>query len=209
MLRALRKALKWLLAVSGLITLTLVGLGVYTNVPTAVTEEDVAIFAGLGFHREKQPPTFEQEIELIRQVQSIVFKRAPLGGIPDYQAREPADLMRFGQGLCFDRSRTFDKALSHMGMPTRHVYLLYRQNRPFFSALFTYRQPSHAVTEVKTSRGWIFVDSNTEWIGLTRLGEPVSADDVWRRYAEFESLPPYLTSRACKSLETRMNTGFF
>jgi hypothetical protein len=193
MSKKLIKALKWLLAVAGLIALTLTGLAMYTNVLTAVTEEDTAIFVELGFHPQKEFRNFEQEIALIRQVQSVVFNRAPFGeGIPDYETREPADLMRFGQGLCFDRSRMFDKAFKYMGMPTRHVYMLYRQNRPFITALFTYGQPSHAVTEVKTSKGWMLVDSNTEWIGLTRAGQPVSADDVWRRYAEFERAPLYL-----------------
>jgi hypothetical protein len=100
--------------------------------------------------------------------------------------------MRYGQGLCFDRSRTFDKAFHYVGFESRHVYILYRENRPFWRAVFRYGQASHAVTEVKTSKGWMFVDSNSEWVAVTRQGEPVNADDVWRRFSEFENPPPYL-----------------
>ena len=74
----------------------------------------------------------------------------------------------------------------------RHVYLLFKGGKPFGGALFHYQQPSHAVTEVKTSRGWLFVDSNSEWLAVNRRGEPVNADEVWRRYEEFENPPVYL-----------------
>jgi hypothetical protein len=53
-------------------------------------------------------------------------------------------------------------------------------------------QASHAVTEVKTSKGWMLVDSNTEWIALTPQGEPVNADAVWQRYSDFANAPEYL-----------------
>jgi hypothetical protein len=58
--------------------------------------------------------------------------------------------------------------------------------------MFHYGQSSHAVTEVKTSKGWMFVDSNTEWIALTRNNQVVNADDVWKRAAEFDAMPAYL-----------------
>jgi hypothetical protein len=196
MVKKIKQGFKWLLATIAFLLATVTALAVYTNVPNAVTDEDIAVFASLGLQRSQVSRAFEEEIAMIRKVQHEVFKRAPLSeeGIPDYQPREPADLMRFGQGLCFDRSRTFDKAFSYLGMPARHVYLLYRENRSLGRAIFTYRQPSHAVTEVKTSKGWMFVDSNTEWIALTRNGEPVGADDVWKRYAEFDKAPHYLSA---------------
>ncbi len=194
MVRTLKNRARGLLVVLALLLTTLAALATYTNVPTAVTAADKAVFASLGIQKLSEPLPFDQEIALIRRVQQEVFKRAPLGdGIPEYEAREPADLMRYGQGLCFDRSRTFDKAFSYLGMPSRHVYLLYRENRSFLGALFRYGQSSHAVTEVKTSRGWMFVDSNTEWIALTRNGEPVDADEVWKRYPEFDNAPRYLS----------------
>ena len=101
---------------------------------------------------------------------------------------------RVRHGLCYDRSRTLDKAFSYMGFESRHVFLLFREDRSFLGALLHRGHPSHAVTEVKTSRGWMFVDSNSPWIALTRQGQPVNADDVWRRADEFERRPQYLRS---------------
>jgi hypothetical protein len=193
MLMRIKKQIQWVLSGGLLALLVFVAAATYTNVSVDVSPEDMAVFKDLGLRKPEISPTFEQQIALIRQVQREVFKRAPFGdGIPDYQAREPADLMRNGQGLCFDRSRTFDKAFSYLGMESRHVYLLYREDKSFFRALFRYGQTSHSVTEVKTSKGWMFVDSNTEWIALTPQGEPVNADAVWQRYADFANAPEYL-----------------
>lgn len=210
MSKNLKNSIKWLLAFLVLIVVFCV-LAVYTNVSTKVTAADVNVFSKLGINKLSQSLTFEQQISLIRRVQSEVFKRAPLGkGIPDYEAREPADLMRFGQGLCYDRSRTFDKALTYLGFESRHVFLLFQEDKTFLRALFRNGQTSHAVTEVKTKNGWMLVDSNTEWIALTRHGEPVNADEVWRRFGEFENPPEYLnqSSWAIRGMYSRKGQLF-
>lgn len=171
-----------------------IGLLFANNVSTSVDDSDESVFTSIGFKKPGKRLSYDEEIRLIREVQAEIFRRAPLGaGIPEYQAREPADLMRIGHGLCFDRSRTFDKLFSYLGFESRHVYILYKGDKSFLRALFSYGQSSHAVTEVLTSRGWLFVDSNTPWIAVTRKGEPVNADDVWRRFGEFEHAPEYLS----------------
>jgi len=194
MIRKVKKGFRWLLTAILLMGLSFVLLASYTNVPTKPSTEDQAIFESLGLVKDLGLGLgFTDQISLIQKIQASVFIKAPLGeGIPDYQSREPTDLMKFGQGLCYDRSRTFDKAFNFVGLESRHVYILYKQNLPFWRAIFTYQQPSHAVTEVKTSKGWMLVDSNNKWIAITREGEPVNADDVWKRYSEFENPPPYL-----------------
>jgi hypothetical protein len=198
MILKLKKGFRWVLTFTLVLVATLVVLASYTNVPTKLSSEDRVIFEGLDLDLGSgsgsgSGSSIEEQVKLIRKIQHKVFANAPLGeGIPEFQPREPVDLMRHGQGLCFDRSRTFDKAFHFVGLESRHVYILYKKNLPFWRALFTYRQPSHAVTEVKTSKGWMFVDSNTEWVAITRQGEPVNADDVWKRFAEFENPPPYL-----------------
>jgi len=194
MIRNVEKVFRWLLTIGLLVVAVFVILATYTNVPTNLSNQDKLIFEGLGLGSGAGAgASFEEQVALIRKVQTEVFKRAPLGdGIPDYQLREPFDLLRFGQGLCYDRSRTFDKAFTFLGLKSRHVYILYKKNLPFWQAIFEYGQPSHAVTEVKTSKGWIFIDSNSTWLALTRQGEPLNADDVWRRFEELDKPPPYL-----------------
>jgi len=169
-------------------------LAFITNVPTAITTKDVVVFKDdLNLTELQHPQTFADEIRAIKMIQHRVFDKAPFGaGIPDYEPREPYDLIKKREGLCFDRSRTLDKAFDFIGLPVRHVYLLYLHDRSFLGALSHYGQRSHAVTEVKTSKGWMFVDSNMEWIALTRDGQVVNADDVWKRASEFDAMPTYL-----------------
>lgn len=189
----LNKLMKGCLALLTALSVAVMSLALYTNVSTEVTKEDKDVFVELGFKQPRSSLTFDEQISLVSRLQTEVFKRAPLGeGIDLYAAREPADLMRVGHGLCYDRSRTFDKGMNFLGFESRHVYVLYRQNKSFLSALISHGQASHAVTEVKTSKGWLFVDSNTAWVAVTRSGEPVGADDVWRRFSEFDNPPAYL-----------------
>ena len=191
----LKKISNWILAFTLLAIAVFFILCAYTNVSTSVTPEDKLVFKKLNFDAGLgSTVSFSEQIAIIRKVQQVVFDRAPRGsvGIPDFEPREPADLMRFGQGLCFDRSRTFDKAFRYLGFESRHVYILYKGQLPFWRAISHYGQPSHAVTEVKTSKGWMFVDSNSEWVAITRQGEPLNADAVWRRYSELDDPPPYL-----------------
>lgn len=185
----------WIIAIKVVVILCLFTvLAFLTNVPTGLEAADKVVFRTyLKFDEFRQPKTFADEIRAIKIIQHRIFENAPMGeGIPDFEPREPSDLMMRRQGLCFDRSRTLDKAFDYVGLPARHAYLLYRTDRGFLSALFHHGQPSHAVTEVKTSRGWMLVDSNTEWIALTRDGQVVGVDDVWKRAAEFDVMPVYL-----------------
>lgn len=164
------------------------------NVSTSLNASDIAVFQNdLHLAPLRHPQTFADEIAAIKLIQQRVIAKAPDGkGIPMFNEREPSDLLKQGEGSCYDRSRTLDKAMTYIGLPVRHVYLLYRGDSGFLSALLHYGQQSHAVTEVKTSNGWMFVDSNSEWIALTRDGHVVNADDVWKRAGEFENLPEYL-----------------
>ena len=176
-----------------LLILTVTVLIIINNVSNKITEEDKSVFKSLGFIKSSKTLSFEEELSLIKEVQFDIFKRSPVGqGIPEDESREPADLIKAQQGLCYDRSRTYDKVFQYLGFETRHVYILYKQNKPFYSAIFHYGQQSHAVTEVKTTKGWMMIDSNTPWVAVTKLGEPINADDVWRRFSEFDHAPAYL-----------------
>jgi hypothetical protein len=200
---------RWLRFFGGLFGLPLIILSslIYLkNVPVNLSAKDIQIFESIGFSKPTQTLTFDQEISLIRLGQEKIFKLAPFGkAIPDYQPREITDLLEYGSGLCYDRSRSFDQLFSYLGFESRHIFLLFKEDRSFFSAIFRKHQGSHAVTEVKTSRGWMYVDSNTSWIAITRSGEVVNADDVWKRFDEFDNPPPYLNQPwwAIRGLYTR------
>jgi hypothetical protein len=105
-----------LILVIGFVLLNLV-LAVATNVSTRVTEADERVFRTLlGLDKPKPPPTFEDEIRVIRSMQAIVLKAAPDDvPIAAYSPREPEDLLRSRAGLCYDRSRTIGKLLARSG----------------------------------------------------------------------------------------------
>lgn len=134
--------------------------------------------SGHGALPDKPAASFDEEVEQILEVQDAVLRAAPVNdGIPLGAQREPRDLYEAHQGLCYDRSRSIEKALGLLGMETRHVavYSLAEGRTPM-RALLTNGTPSHALTEVWTRRGWMLVDSNDRWIGLRPDGHPVSAD---------------------------------
>lgn len=185
---------RWLRLIIVTVMIVVATLAIYTNVSTEPTEDDIKVFElQLGIHKPTTSLNYNQQLTLIRSVQYAVWARSPFGkGIAPYENREPAALLRAGQGSCFDISRTYDKAFNYLGLKTRHVYLLFKEERSFPDALLRYQQSSHAVTEVKTSKGWLFVDSNSPWIAVTTAGEPINADTVWKRIDEFDAPPPYL-----------------
>lgn len=169
-----------------------------TNVPTRLQPEDnVAIKAILEVQKKPDLDGFDDEIDAIRWTQARVFKVAPdMVPIPDYSNREPMDLLKAKTGLCYDRSRALDKALQWLGFETRHVYILFADPGDTtgvdqFLVHALSRSLSHAVTEVKTSRGWLMVDSNVRWISLSRNGQPVPAGQVHDRRSELDNLPEW------------------
>ena len=189
-----------------------IGLGWFTNISTRVTSSDESIFRSvLNLTQPVKKLSFEEEISLITEVQQRILHEVPNGPpIPDYTDREPEDLMRHRSGLCYDRSRTYDKLFSWLGFQVRHVYILYpehpvkRNKLPYWRAFFTRGTASHAVTEVKTQKGWLLIDSNSNWISLTKDGRPVAADDIQENIPDFQQVPhyfnrPYLAIRGLYS----------
>ena len=181
-----------------------------TNVPTGVTAADrEALRSGFGIPPAAPPLTFEEEVRRITAIQRAVFAVAPVGaGIPEGEAREPLNLLMARQGLCFDRSRTMEKAFQLQGMEVRHVFLIFGNGRGFLRALLTRGQPSHAVTEVRTRRGWLLVDSNTPWIALAPDSQPVPARGLAGVPVARMPRPDYLEQRywAIPGLYSRKGT---
>lgn len=178
-------------AVLALATAAAIGiLAVTHNVPTGLSSTDRATIETLLATADRpdlkpdaamgQP--FAEQVAIVAAVQAAVLAAAPvLAPIPFDREREPRDLVELGFGECFDRSRAIEKALSYVGLKNRHaaVYSTARTG----SALATFLTPrvdSHAVTEVLTEKGWMLVDSNVPWIGLTKDLDVVSLEDLQR-----------------------------
>lgn len=126
----------------------------------------------------ERPGSFDDEVDLIRAVQTAVLRAAPIDkGLPEGAPRELPDLIRAGYGLCYDRSRAIETVLRFYGFETRHASVYATDERSAVEALLTRQSPSHAVSEVLTQRGWMLVDSNAPWLGL-KDGQPVDLAHV-------------------------------
>jgi hypothetical protein len=154
------------------------------NVPVALTEADLEAIPQLLSAAGKPHLTrnvadgrsFEAQTAIVAEVQAAVLATAPKTDPIDFNhEREPKDLLALGYGLCFDRSRVIEKVLTYVGLPSRHVsvYSLGR-SQTAIGALLALGTKSHALTEVRTEKGWMAVDPDIAWIGLTHDGNVVS-----------------------------------
>lgn len=162
------------------------------NVPTQVTEGDkIAITKMMDGVKDIDLKSFEEQVQFIRSIQRAVLDSSPeFIKIPNGQTREPNDLLSSGHGQCGDRGRTIEKALRFYGFEVRFFSV--------FSGDQTYipdyilndgsgkTTRSHALVEVKTSKGWMIVDTNEEWLSLDKKGDPLSIK-AWKNTPNKES----------------------
>jgi hypothetical protein len=179
------------------------------NVPTSPTVEDrVAVEqmlsrAGYADLLRQAPASFEEEIAAIIKVQDAVLAAAPIDeGVPLGERREPADLAARGKGLCYDRSRSIEKALRTIGIETRHIAVYATKGTGSLGALLKPGIDSHAISEAKTSRGWVVIDSNARWISLDAKDRPVpigALEDFAGKWSSRVKDPPnrLLTQPSC------------
>ena len=152
----------------------------FHQVPVGATPADARAIRELLPEKVPRPRTFEEEVGLILLVQERVLKASPEErGIALNQPREIADLLRARHGACFDRSRAIETALRSFGFQTRHASMYSTvEAGSALGALATPDTLSHALTEVRTRRGWMIVDSRTRWAGLTADGRPLDLSAV-------------------------------
>ncbi len=194
--------------------LSVVAILAYNDVSTALTQDDKVYAdrflrdAGHSDPLGRPPATaMDDQVRVILTVQDAVLSLAA-HDIPIAldREREPKDVYEAKSGLCYDRSRTIEKILSSLGYEVRHasVYSTDQTNSSILS-LFTPQVSSHAVSEVKTAQGWLVVDSNSRWIGLTREGEPIDLAEL-RANPELNKQPWDL--RVTGQIDDIFQTGF-
>lgn len=127
-----------------------------------------------------ETPTYEEELDFIRDVQTAVLRISPeSNGIPEGEKRELRHLYEAGAGLCYDRSRAIEKLLRYSNFETRHISIFSTKNSSStLEALLTPGVESHAVTEVLTQYGWMVVDSNDAWLSIDVEKRPISIEEM-------------------------------
>jgi hypothetical protein len=151
------------------------------SVPTSLTSEDKTALSQALSGLSLPISSFDQQVASIIAIQSVTLSIANSADpIPLSESREPADFIRWHRGACYDRSRFMEKALTYIGLQTRHVFVFETDERSPLLAFLSPRTSSHAMTEVNTSRGWMLIDPLSRWIGLTADGRALSADMLER-----------------------------
>ncbi|MEW6775265.1 MAG: polysaccharide deacetylase family protein [Bdellovibrionota bacterium] len=189
-LAALARALPWKSLASTVVLFLLGAFFFLSRVDNTLTEEDARylpeILANGGISGFPELKSYEEEIAFIRAAQRSVRKTAPRDEpIPYGVSREPKDLYERGYGWCYDRSRTSEKIFGRAGFEVRHVSI-YSTARTgsALQALLTPRVPSHAMSEVRTRKGWVLVGSENLWLAVDARGNPVSIREVHEQGAQ-------------------------
>ena len=165
------------------ITLLLLSALYLSRVDNTITFEDKRFITDYFIKLEAGNPyktSYEEQLNLIKSIQHSVFVVAPTqGSIDKRNTREPKDLYIKKTALCHDRSRVIEKILRYYGFMTRHISIYStKETGSVLKSLLTPNIDSHALTEVKTSKGWLVVDSNEEWVAIDDKNQPISISAI-------------------------------
>ena len=171
------------------------------NVPKSISEEDEkALNVIFGPDRiDAETLSFEKQIMFVDELVTSLHSNLVVGTPIAYNTnREPSELVNNSGGLCYDFSRTIEKYLMSNGFHVRHVSVYLDQGN-FFNTISVKGVYSHALTEVKTKKGWMIVDSNLEFYAQDESGEVFAYKDLvklaeapqWKLPLENELSPFY------------------
>ncbi len=168
-----------------LIFLSLGGLFLYyNNVSKTIIPEDIEYCNKLthlslsDIHAEDM--SLDSQVNFIHHIQCDIIKYSRHEQIPFGEPREPKNYYEQQRGFCFDRARVIEKALTIAGFETRHVAIFINEDRSKTSILDLRKKvlPSHAVTEVKTKAGWMYVGSNKCFISADSFNKTYSLEEL-------------------------------
>ena len=136
---------------------------------------------------------YEKEIKCIKAIQlavidSVEFKNCRLGFI----VSEPKGMLEANRGCCFDKARYIEKSLMFYGMKTRRVFLIDISKYGYLSLLIPGKQfvpSSHAASEVKTSKGWLGIDSDKNHILINDKLDPFPFNEANKNNIDLPDAP--------------------
>jgi hypothetical protein len=119
---------------------------------------------------------FNSELNFISTVHDSIIAEIKHEEIPHTYFGDVSYYYNNRKGVCYDRSVLMEKMLSYYHFSFRHIYVYFGKGdqKPGVFAFFNKGLPSHALTEVKTSRGWMLLGSNSNWIGIDSSGHPLT-----------------------------------
>jgi hypothetical protein len=111
---------------------------------------------------------FENEIAFIGVVQDNIVAGMRHQGVDPTKFGNVRSYYQDRQGMCYDRVVLLEKILQTFHFDFRHVFVYYLENDKEATIWDFFRTGtgSHALTEVKTSKGWMVIGSNADWMGI-------------------------------------------
>ncbi len=169
------------------------------KVPKAIASDDYKIKKLLNVDKEcSNLNTYKKEIiciENLQKAQLNLIKGTECRG--KYINLGSIEVINENSACCYDRSRITEQTLQIYGFKVRHIHLSETKKKGYFNLLVP-RSKSHAATEVLTSKGWLGVDSNEQFLLLDKDNFPITyekaiASGEIKFYSEFELYKKPLT----------------
>lgn len=137
------------------------------NVSKKISKHDLEAIKALKVSQScSNINTYKDELNCFRKIQSaqknLVKNVLCRGYFLEIGSKE---FLNANTGCCFDRARLMEQTLRHYGFKVRHVHLHKTDNIGFANLLIP-RTNSHATNEVLSSKGWIGMDSNENFLLL-------------------------------------------
>ena len=156
------------------------------NVSKKITENDLETIKKLKVKEFcSNINSFKEEVNCINKVQESILKIVTQKNCrKGFINSEPFDFVRDNYGCCFDRARFIEKTLTYYGFKNRRVFIISSEKLGIFAFLVPSNTivpiSNHAVTEVKTSKGWIGVDSYSKFIAIDENFKPYRNSNILR-----------------------------
>ena len=164
------------------------------NVSKKITKNDVETIKKLKVKKFcSNINSFKEEINCISKVQESIIKIVTKKNCrKGFINSEPFDFVRDNYGCCFDRARFIEKTLTYYGFKNRRVFIISSEKLGIFAFLVPSNTivpiSNHAVTEVKTSKGWLGVDSYTKFIAIDENLNPYTFRNLQKSKIKFPNM---------------------
>jgi hypothetical protein len=124
--------------------------------------------------------SFESEIAFIRSVQDSIVSGIQHKGIQQTAFGSVRSYYQDRQGMCYDRVVLLEKILHSFHFDFRHLFVYYPDENKDVAVSDFFRKgtSSHALTEVKTRKGWMVIGSNADWMGIDVKGQPFTIREL-------------------------------
>jgi len=145
------------------------------NVSKNISENDLEVINKLNIKKSCQNTnSYQDELNCFKKIASAqrnLVKNVSCRGY--FIELGSTEFLQANTGCCSDRARLMEQTLRHYGFKVRHVHLHVTDNIGFANLLIP-RTRSHAVNEVLTSKGWLGIDSNEDFLLVDKDLNPLT-----------------------------------